>query len=590
MPGYLLKALDDVGYETPSPIQSATIPPLLEGKDLIGMAQTGTGKTAAFALPVLSRIDLSIKRPQALVLCPTRELAIQVSEAFQSYASYLRDFHVLPVYGGQDMRGQLRSLKRGVHVIVGTPGRLIDHLDRRSMDLSGLRTLVLDEADEMLRMGFIEDVEVILNKTPPERQIALFSATMPAPIRKVAEKYIPDAKEVRIKSAVTTNENIEQSYWLVSGTNKLDALTRILEVEDFDGMIIFVRTKTATADLADKLNARGFSAAALNGDMNQSLRVRTIEQLKKNKLDIVIATDVAARGLDVERITHVVNYDIPYDDEAYVHRIGRTGRAGRTGKAILFVAPRERRLLKSIERTTGRAITPMELPSQDVLIDKRSQALKASIASATNMENKAFFQKIVGELCHELESSPEEVATTLLYLLQKDRPLFPAKEPKNTRKTRERNNDDFSPSGEKRRQRKTRSVPAPDDLGIASPLKDFPDIDMERFKIHVGHSDEVSPREIVGAIANEADIEGKYIGHIKIYDAFSTVDLPTGMPKTILSTLRKTRVRQKPLNIERLGKGTGNSSDTDIKMSEKKVSEKSEKKAKRSPKKRKAPK
>ncbi|MBX2857209.1 MAG: DEAD/DEAH box helicase, partial [Cellvibrionaceae bacterium] len=351
LPTYLLKALGDIGYETPSPIQSATIPHLLQGKDLIGMAQTGTGKTAAFALPVLAKIDLSIKHPQTLVLCPTRELALQVAEAFQSYAAYMRDFHVLPIYGGQDMRGQLRGLKRGAHVIVGTPGRLLDHLDRRSMDLSHLRTLVLDEADEMLRMGFIDDVEVILEKTPDHRQIALFSATMPDPIRRVAERYLPEPEEVQVRTTTTTNENIEQHYWLASGTNKLDALTRILEVEDFDGMIIFVRTKTATAELADKLNARGFSAAALNGDMNQTLRQRTVDQLKKGRLDIVIATDVAARGLDVERISHVVNFDIPYDEEAYVHRIGRTGRAGRTGKAILFVAPRERRLLKSIEKT-----------------------------------------------------------------------------------------------------------------------------------------------------------------------------------------------------------------------------------------------
>lgn len=341
----VLKAIADVGYEQPSPIQAESIPHLLNGDDLLGLAQTGTGKTAAFALPLLTRVDMKLKTPQILVLAPTRELAIQVSEAFQTYAKNIKGFHVLPIYGGQSFDTQLRGLRRGVQVIVGTPGRVMDHLRRKTLDISNLKALVLDEADEMLRMGFIDDVEWILEHTPKERQTALFSATMPKEIRRVTKRYQRDPKEVSIASETRTGENIEQRYWMVSGTNKLDALTRILEVENTDAMIIFVRTKNATVELAEKLEARGYAAAALNGDMNQQLRERTIDRLKNGKLDIVVATDVAARGIDVVRVSHVLNYDIPYDSEAYVHRIGRTGRAGRSGTAILFVAPREKRLL-----------------------------------------------------------------------------------------------------------------------------------------------------------------------------------------------------------------------------------------------------
>ena len=549
LPPYILSALDKIGYETPSPIQAATIPLLLEENDVIGMAQTGTGKTAAFALPVLAKIDTRNSNTQALVLCPTRELAIQVAEAFQSYAAKMKNFHVLPLYGGQDMRGQLRSLKRGAQVVVGTPGRLLDHLRRGSLDLSNLKTLVLDEADEMLRMGFIDDVEAILSETPESRQVALFSATMPAPIRRVANKYLNSPEEIKIETAVTTNENIEQCYWLVSGTNKLDALTRILEVEDFDGMIIFVRTKTATAELADKLNARGYSASALNGDMNQQLRVRTVEQLKNGNLDILIATDVAARGLDVERISHVLNYDIPYDDEAYVHRIGRTGRAGRSGKAILFVAPRERRLLHSIEKTTRKKITRMDLPSRNDLIDKRSQDLKASIVEALNQTSSPIFQQVVAETINEHEISAEEVAAALVYLVQKDRPLMPPEE-KPARK--ERSDKEFKKSRKESRDRKDRD--SRDKKGKKDKNRDIPDSDMEPFKIHVGHNDEVTPREIVGAIANEADISSKYIGKINIHDDYTVVDLPKGMPKDVFQILQRTRVRQKALKIERLEK------------------------------------
>lgn len=545
LPSSLLDTVRKLGYERPSPIQAATIPALIEGRDVIGMAQTGTGKTAAFALPILAKIKSGSKNPQALVLCPTRELAIQVSEAFQSYAANIPNFHVLPIYGGQDMRTQLRGLQRGVQVIVGTPGRLLDHLDRRSLDLSELHTVVLDEADEMLRMGFNEDVEAILKKTPGNHQIALFSATMPPPIRRVADTYLKNPIEVKIETSVTTNENIEQFYWLVSGTNKLEALTRILEVEDFEGMIIFVRTKNSTVDLAERLNARGFSAAPLNGDMNQALRERTIEQLKGGKLDMIIATDVAARGLDVERISHVLNFDIPYDDEAYVHRIGRTGRGGRTGKAILFVAPRERRMLRSIEKTTRQKITEMQLPSRQDLIHRRTQEFKAAVTDSINMENKSFFQRIIAEMCHEQEISPEDVAAALAYLLQKDRPLLPpkGKEP-SERPEREKREREFTPERSKKGE-----LP---NLGNAQSLRDYPEIVMERFRLDVGRNHNVSPREIVGAIANEADIDSCYIGQIKIFDDFSTVDLPAGMPDELFQMLKKTRVMQRPINLKRL--------------------------------------
>jgi len=373
----LLKALDEVGYETPSPIQAQTIPLLLAGRDILGQAQTGTGKTAAFALPILSNLDLKQKDPQVLVLVPTRELAIQVAEAFQKYARYIKGFHVLPVYGGQDYRGQIRALQRGVHVVVGTPGRVMDHMRRGTLKLNKLSTLVLDEGDEMLRMGFIDDVEWILEQTPSDRQIALFSATLPQQIRRIASKYLNEPAQITIKVKTTTADTIRQRFWPVSGVHKLDALTRILEAESFDAMLIFVRTKTATAELSEKLAARGYSSAPLNGDIQQKQRERTIEQLQKGKLDILVATDVAARGLDVRRISHVVNYDIPYDTEAYVHRIGRTGRAGRQGDAIMFVAPREKRLLHAIEKATRKKIEIMDLPSTELIKHDKTDPLQS---------------------------------------------------------------------------------------------------------------------------------------------------------------------------------------------------------------------
>lgn len=594
LPAFLLETLEKVGYEKPSPIQQATIPALLQGRDIVGMAQTGTGKTAAFALPVLAHIDVSNPATQALVLCPTRELAIQVAEAFQTYAQGIRGFHVLPVYGGQDMGRQLQALRRGAHVVVGTPGRLLDHLNRRTLDLSTLKTLVLDEADEMLRMGFIDDVELILQKTPKSRQVALFSATMPAQIRNVAEKYLNNPQEVKIKTATSTNADIEQFYWLVQGTNKLDALTRMLEVEDFDGMIVFVRTKNSTVELADKLSARGFSASALNGDMNQQLRSRTVEQLKNGQLDIVVATDVAARGLDVERITHVMNYDIPYDNEAYVHRIGRTGRAGRSGKAILFVAPREQRMLQSIERTTRMKIERMDLPTRADLIMKRSQQFKDEVVTALANDKLDFFHSLIADLCQEQGRSAEDVAAAMAWLLQKDRPLEPAMKgsdatesgygkagaekrtpagktsPGRDRparanvRTERSEGSDSAEVIEHAPPRKTRSMPpvgGDEAFAAERPVRkrrdervidDGDEVGMDRFRIQVGHEHGVTPREIVGAIANEGGIEGRYIGRIQIYDNYSTIDLPEGMPDDILQTLQRTRVCNQSLDMQRM--------------------------------------
>ncbi len=544
----VLKAIQKVGYEQPSPIQAACIPHLLHGDDLLGTAQTGTGKTAAFALPLLSRLDLTRKQPQILVLAPTRELAIQVAEAFQRYACNLKGFHVLPIYGGQDYTTQLRQLKRGPQVIVGTPGRVMDHLRRGSLNLEGIAALVLDEADEMLRMGFIDDVEWILEHTPKERQTALFSATMPKEIRKVANKYLVNPQEVRIDSQTTTGENIEQCYWMVRGTNKLDALTRILEVEPFDAMLIFVRTKTATVELAEKLEARGYSAAAMNGDMNQQLRERTIARLKQNKLDILIATDVAARGIDVERISHVVNYDIPYDNEAYVHRIGRTGRAGRSGKAILFVDPREKRLLYSLERTTRQPLALMELPTGETITAQRIDQFKQTLKDTLAQQDLGFFDEILAGFSHENDVAPEDIASALAYLVQKTRPLqvtlAEIKAPKDTGRKRDPRRENERERGDRPRKPRT---------GKPTHL----DANMVRYRLEVGRNNEVGPGDIVGAIANEAGIDSKHIGQIKLFDEFATVDLPDGMPKEIFHQLRGVFVRGKKLNISVATSDTG---------------------------------
>jgi len=539
----LLKVIDEVGYEAPSPIQAESIPPLLEGRDLLGMAQTGTGKTAAFALPLLSRLDLSVRQPQILVLAPTRELAIQVAEAMQTYARHLSGFHVLPVYGGQSMDVQLRQLRRGVHVVVGTPGRIQDHLRRKTLVLDHLQAVVLDEADEMLRMGFIDDVENILEHTPAGRQVALFSATMPPMIRRVAQKYLRDPVEIRIKSKTSTVTTITQRYWQVSGLHKLDALTRILEVEDFTASIIFVRTKTATVELAEKLEARGYSCAALNGDMNQVLREKTVDRLKRGSLDIVVATDVAARGLDVERISHVINYDIPYDTEAYVHRIGRTGRAGRKGDAILFVAPRERRMLRAIEHATGQPITPMQLPSREAVADRRVAQFKQLISETLESQDLAFYESLVEDYQSEHNVGPGEIAAALVYLTQKERPLRP-EGPADKAPPVEFARDSRAP----REQREPRAAKT---RGERKPLRDA-EAGMVRYRLEVGRGHGVQPKNIVGAIANEAGLDSKDIGYIQLYDNYSTVDLPEGMPKDVFQHLQKVWVcgRQLQLSAE----------------------------------------
>ena len=540
----LLKALDDVGYETPSPIQAQVIPHMLQGKDVLGQAQTGTGKTAAFALPILSRIDLRQKDPQVLVLAPTRELAIQVAEAFQRYAAHLKGFHVLPIYGGQDYSTQLRQLKRGAHVVVGTPGRVMDHMRKGTLNLDGLSILVLDEADEMLRMGFIDDVEWILEQTPEDIQIALFSATMPPVIRKIAQEYLHEPEQITIKVTTASAENIRQRFWMVSGVHKLDALTRILEAETFDGMIIFVRTKTATIELAEKLEARGYSAAAINGDMSQALRERTIAHLKNGKLDILIATDVAARGLDVDRITHVVNYDIPYDTESYIHRIGRTGRAGRTGDAILFIAPRERKLLGNIERATKQKVEEMGLPSTEVINNKRISRFKQNITDTLAAEELSFFSQLIEQYQQEHNVSALEIAAALAKLVQGDTPLLMQNLPKKSYESRE-----DRPQREDRQRREDR--PQRD----RKPKHAFGSgaaVEMELFRIEVGHNHGVKPGNIVGAIANETGIDGDHIARIRIEDEYSTVELPAGMPKELIEELKKIRVAGQQLNISKM--------------------------------------
>ena len=546
----VLKAVQNLGYEQPSPIQAQSIPVLLSGKNLLGTAQTGTGKTAAFALPLLSNIDEKQKTPQILVLTPTRELAIQVAEAFQSYAKHIKGFHVLPIYGGADIGGQLRGLKRGAQVIVGTPGRILDHLKRKSLNLSQIKSLVLDEADEMLRMGFIDDVETILSKTPEESQRALFSATMPAPIKRVADKYLGDAEQVRIKSKTQTVERIQQQYVTVKAHQKMDALTRVLEVEQFDGMIIFVRTKSSTLNIAERLEARGFSSAALNGDLTQALRERTIGKLKRGQIDVVVATDVAARGLDVERISHVINFDIPYDNESYVHRIGRTGRAGREGKAILFITPKETRLLRSIEKTTKSTITPLTMPTNEQVSDQRIQQFTQQLSKTLETPRLDKFREMIVNYVEENDLDMADVAAALTYENQKERPLFPKldnivapRQEKSAKgKAREEKNRDKKP---KNKINKSERV-IRDEEGQIVP--------MVTYRLEVGKNDNVDPSNIVGAIANEADISSQYIGQIILHDDHSTVDLPDGMPDEIFKILKKARVRSKALNIS-LDKG-----------------------------------
>ena len=558
----LVRALKDVGYETPSPIQAATIPLLLANRDVLGQAQTGTGKTAAFALPILSRIDLKQSSPQALVLAPTRELAIQVAEAFQVYAAHIPGFHVLPIYGGQSYGPQLSALRRGVHVVVGTPGRVIDHLDKGSLDLSKLKTLVLDEADEMLRMGFIDDVERILQETPEGHQTALFSATMPSVIKRIATTYLVNPAEVTVAAKTGTADNIRQRYWLVSGMHKLDALTRILEAEAFDGMIIFARTKLGTEELASKLQARGFSAAAINGDIQQAQRERTIQQLKDGKIDILVATDVAARGLDVERISHVVNYDVPHDPESYTHRIGRTGRAGRSGEAILFITPREKNLLKAIERSTRQPIGMLELPTIQAVNDVRIAKFKEQISETLALGELEQFQSLIEDFEREKNIPAIEIAAALAKMARGNVPLLldknKAREQATWQDDRPVRQDRFDrPERNDRPERGDRF-----DRNERSERPAFPkkervqrpaDAGMQTFRIEVGHQHGVKPGNIVGAIANEAGIDSKNIGRIEIYDDYSVLDLPDSMPKELLDQLKTVWVAGQQLRISRDG-------------------------------------
>ena len=547
LPAPLLSALDEVGYETPSPIQAQAIPHLLEGLDLLGHAPTGTGKTAAFAVPLLSRIDIHSKQVQVMVLTPTRELAIQVAEAFQRYASHIKGFHVLPIYGGQDYAGQLRQLKRGVHVVVGTPGRVMDHMRKGTLKLDALQALVLDEADEMLRMGFIDDVEWILEQTPAQRQMALFSATMPKEIQRIARRHLRDPQELAIKARTATAVTIRQRYWLVSGLHKLDALTRILEVEPFDALLMFVRTKTATTELAERLEARGYAAAALNGDMAQKHREQMVERLKKGSLDILVATDVAARGLDVARISHVVNYDIPYDTEAYIHRIGRTGRAGRKGDAILFVAPRERRMLAAIEKATRQKIDALQLPSTEMVNNKRIADFKQSISDTLAAGELDFMQGVLEQYQQEHDVPALEIAAALARMSIGDRPLLlaPDKQKPVDRKAKTRTVPGAG-SGQRKEQGEP-PRPRPRSQSRSRPPKG-----MERFRIEVGHQHKVKPGNIVGAIANEAGLDASHIGHIDIHTEYSLVDLPVGMPREVFRDLIKARVCGMALNISRL--------------------------------------
>jgi ATP-dependent RNA helicase DeaD len=539
----ILKAVQEAGYETPSPIQAKSIAPLLEGRDLLGQAQTGTGKTAAFALPLLSRINVKAKTPQMLVLAPTRELAIQVAEAIQTYARHLKGLHVLPIYGGQSMGIQLRQLQRNPQVIVGTPGRVLDHIRRGTLKLGELQSLVLDEADEMLRMGFIDDVETILKETPDERQVALFSATMPGPVHRVAKRYLKDPIEIRIETKTSTVDTINQRYWQVTGTHKLDALTRILEVEDFDAMIIFVRTKNATAELAEKLEARGYSSSPINGDMNQAAREKAVDRMKKGKLDILVATDVAARGLDIPRISHVVNYDVPYDTESYVHRIGRTGRAGRKGEAILFISPREKRMLFAIEKATRQTITKMQLPNSEDIADRRVMQFNQQLSETIESQDLAFFQNVINDYQQEHEADPLEVAAALAYLVQKSRPLKPVKhvEARPARADREdrgARDRDHNKKSERSSPRRTNS----------STIRET-EAGMQTYRVEVGRDHGAEAKNLVGAIANEAGIDSKDIGRISLQDDYSTIDLPEGMPKDLFQQLRKVWVCNKQLQI-----------------------------------------
>ncbi|OOF37326.1 DEAD/DEAH box helicase [Rodentibacter heidelbergensis] len=537
LPDFILKSVSDLGFETPSPIQQTCIPHLLKGHDVLGMAQTGSGKTAAFALPLLAQIDAGAKYPQMLVMAPTRELAIQVAEACEQFVKYAQGIRIVTLYGGQRYDIQLRALKQGAQVVVGTPGRILDHIRRETLDLSELRFIVLDEADEMLRMGFIDDVETVMAELPEQHQTALFSATMPEPIRRITKRFMNNPQEVKIKVNNENAPDIEQSCWYVHGVRKNEALLRFLEVEEFDAAIIFARTKTGTLDITELLEKNGFRSAALNGDMTQQLREQTLDRLRNGSLDIVVATDVAARGIDIERISLVVNYDIPLDAESYIHRIGRTGRAGRSGRALLFVEPRERRLLRNIEHLMKKPINEVELPNHLVLQDCRRKKFVAKITKQLEHHDLEQYRSLLEDL-FTADQAQEDIAAAMLMLLQGKQKLILPPDPPMEKRRRERNERRENPrSVERRGERKGYGNPQPMDL----------------YRIEVGRMDGVEVRHIVGAIANEGDINSRYIGHIKLYDDYSTVELPQGMPKELLQQFGKTRVLNKQMRMSFLG-------------------------------------
>ena len=552
----ILEALNDLGYEKPSPIQAECIPHLLSGRDVLGMAQTGSGKTAAFSLPLLNNIDPDLRAPQILVLAPTRELAVQVAEAMTEFSKHMRGVNVVALYGGQRYDVQLRALRQGPQIVVGTPGRLLDHLKRGTLDLSKLSGLVLDEADEMLRMGFIEDVETIMAQIPEGHQTALFSATMPEAIRRITRRFMKEPQEVRIQSSVTTRPDISQSYWSVYGMRKNEALVRFLEAEDFDAAIIFVRTKNATLEVAEALERNGYNSAALNGDMNQALREQTLERLKDGRLDILIATDVAARGLDVERISLVVNYDIPMDSESYVHRIGRTGRAGRAGRALLFVENRERRLLRNIERTMKLTIPEAELPNAELLGKRRLEKFAAKVQQQLESSDLDQYRALLSQIQPVAEGEEldmETLAAALLKMAQGERSLIvPPDAPMRPKREFRDRDDRFERRGD-RNDRGPRGD-RPERGGEDRPRRERRDAgEMELYRIEVGRDDGVEVRHIVGAIANEGDISSRYIGNIKLFGSHSTIELPKGMPGEVLQHFTRTRILNKPMNMQLLG-------------------------------------
>ena len=545
LPEFILNAVADLGFETPSPIQQICIPHLLEGRDVLGMAQTGSGKTAAFSLPILAQIDPTEKHPQLLVMAPTRELAIQVADACEQFVKYAKGINIVTLYGGQRYDIQLRALKQGAQVVVGTPGRILDHLRRGTLSLAELKAIVLDEADEMLRMGFIDDVETVMAELPKHHQTALFSATMPEPIRRITKRFMKDPQEVKIKATQQSAPDIAQSCWYVHGFRKNDALLRFLEVEDFDAAIIFTRTKTGTLDVTELLEKHGFRAAALNGDMTQQLREQTLDRLRSGSLDIVVATDVAARGIDIERISLVVNYDIPLDAESYVHRIGRTGRAGRSGRALLFVEPRERRLLRNVEHLIKKNIEEVELPNHEVLQACRRKKFKDKITAQLEHHDLDLYRELLEDM-FTADQSQEDIAAAMMMLLQGKQKLIlppdPVVDKKARRDRNERGDRRENPrSAERRGERKGYGNPQPMDL----------------YRIEVGRGDGVEVRHIVGAIANEGDINSRYIGHIKLYDDYSTIELPQGMPKELLQQFAKTRVLNKQMRMSFIGEAKG---------------------------------